>query len=125
MLAQKVLAGKTRGYKNHPQLIRFKNSKNPLGLIGLYLLEVAKEAEKRGYKFDTTKIQQICKKTKQRIPVTRGQVVCEFELLCCKLKKRDKRKCEQIKNKKHIKINKIFKIVPGDVEKWEKFIVLT
>ncbi len=120
LLAQKVLAGKTKGYKNHPQLIRFKNSNNPLGLIGLYLLEVAKEAKKRGYSFDTSKIQQICKKTKQRLPVTRGQVVYEFELLCCKLKKRDKRKYEQNKNKKHIETNKIFRVVPGDVEKWER-----
>ncbi len=125
LLAQKVLAGKTKGYKNHPQLIRFKNSKNPPGLISLYLREVAKEAEKRGYNFDTTKIQQVCKETKERIPVRRGQVVYEFKLLCCKLKKRDREKCEKIKNRKHIETNSIFKVVPGDIEKWEKLVVLT
>ena len=33
LLAQKVLLGDTRGYKNHPQLKRFKNTNNPLGAM--------------------------------------------------------------------------------------------
>jgi len=35
LLAQKVLLGKTKGYKNHPQLIRFKRTDNPI-LYTLY-----------------------------------------------------------------------------------------
>jgi Pyrimidine dimer DNA glycosylase (EC 3.2.2.17)/DNA-(apurinic or apyrimidinic site) lyase (EC 4.2.99.18) len=37
LLAQKVLLGKTKGYKNHPQLIRFKKTEDPILYIGTYL----------------------------------------------------------------------------------------
>jgi len=33
LLAKKVLSNKTFGYKNHPQLIRFRLAKEPLKLI--------------------------------------------------------------------------------------------
>jgi len=56
ILAQKVLEGKTKGYKNHPQLNRFKNTDNPVGAIAVYLKYVAEEADKRGYNFDSNKI---------------------------------------------------------------------
>jgi len=118
LLAQKVLAGKTRGYKNHPQLIRFKCTKDPIGAIGFYLKEVALEAKKRGYNFNTRKIQRINNKIK--IPVTSGQIAYEFRLLKCKLQKRDKNKCDAIKKIYKIRTNTIFKKIPGDIEKWEK-----
>ncbi len=35
LLAQNVLLEKTKGYKNHPQLIRFRASKNALGAIAI------------------------------------------------------------------------------------------
>ena len=37
LLAQEVLRGRTRGYRNHPQLKRFKASPDPLGAIAEYL----------------------------------------------------------------------------------------
>jgi pyrimidine dimer DNA glycosylase len=37
LLAKHVLEGNTRGYKHHPQLIRFKNEKNSIQLINQYL----------------------------------------------------------------------------------------
>ncbi|AGL50273.1 pyrimidine dimer DNA glycosylase/endonuclease V [Thermotoga maritima] len=40
LLAKKVLEGKTRGYRNHPQLERFKNHSEPLKAINAYLFEV-------------------------------------------------------------------------------------
>jgi hypothetical protein len=40
ILAKNVLEEKTNGYKNHPQLIRFKNSANPLQGINQYLAAV-------------------------------------------------------------------------------------
>jgi hypothetical protein len=43
LLAKKVLEGKTEGYKNHPQLIRFKKSDNPLKHINQYLMKVNSE----------------------------------------------------------------------------------
>lgn len=33
LLAKHVLEGSTKGYKNHPQLIRFKETDNPIGFI--------------------------------------------------------------------------------------------
>jgi hypothetical protein len=56
LLAQTVLRNETRGYKNHPQLDRFKHHAAPLAAISHYLKAVQKEAEARGYSFDKSKI---------------------------------------------------------------------
>ncbi len=55
LLARKVLLGKIKGYKNYPQLIRFKDNKDKTRKIKPYLLEILKEAEKRGYNFSKSK----------------------------------------------------------------------
>ena len=56
LLAQKVLQGKTKGYRYHPQLQRFRQSKTPLTTISAYLWAVHDEASRRGYSFDSSKI---------------------------------------------------------------------
>ena len=56
LLAKKVLAGKTKGYRNHSQLIRFRNSKKALEYIDAYLLGLYLESIDRAYNFDKTKI---------------------------------------------------------------------
>ncbi len=56
LLAKNVLEGNTKGYKNHPQLIRFKAVEKPLEAINQYLAEVWDEATRRGYNFDRNKI---------------------------------------------------------------------
>ncbi len=56
LLAQSVLLGNTKGYKNYPQLTRFKNTDNPIGAIGNYLSAVVDEADKRGHNFNRDKI---------------------------------------------------------------------
>jgi len=120
LLAKKVLEGKTKGYKNHPQLIRFKNSKDPLLYINAYLYQIYLEASRRGYKFDLSKITPA--EVEEKIPVTKGQVIYEFHHLLKKLEKRDKKKYEEIKNLNpdEIEVNPIFKIVEGEIEHWEK-----
>ena len=45
-LAKKVLEGKTKGYKNHPQLERFRNSSNPISSINSYLEKYLKRLKK-------------------------------------------------------------------------------
>src|ERR1041385_8193501 len=75
LLAKKVLENKTKGYKNHPQLTRFRNAKNPLAAINQYLLFVHKEAEIRNYTFDKNKIQQ--KLFALKLSVTSGQMKYE------------------------------------------------
>ncbi|MGH1537621.1 MAG: pyrimidine dimer DNA glycosylase/endonuclease V [Gammaproteobacteria bacterium] len=54
-LAQKVLKGQTRGYKNHPQLDRFKSKRDPIAAIGRYLFYIHKESLERNYNFDLKK----------------------------------------------------------------------
>lgn len=56
LLAQKVLQGKTKGYRSHPQLHRFWQSKTPVTTISAYLWAVHDEACQRGYSFDSSKI---------------------------------------------------------------------
>ena len=58
LLAQKVLAGETRGYRHHPQLARFQAERDPLAAIGAFLAGLAGEAKIRGYSFDATKIRK-------------------------------------------------------------------
>jgi len=117
LLAQKVLLGKTKGYKNHPQLIRFKNTNNPVGAIASYLRCVTVEAEKRGYTFNKSKIMD--NKFKSKLPVTGGQVEYESKHLLRKLIERDFDLYKQLKMIKRIKVHPMFKKVRGDVEGWE------
>ena len=52
LLGQKVLRGLTRGYTNHPQLIRFRAHPQPLEAVAAYLAGLADEADARGYSFN-------------------------------------------------------------------------
>lgn len=52
LLTQKVLRGLTRGYTNHPQLIRFRAHPQPLEAVATYLSGLADEADARGYSFN-------------------------------------------------------------------------
>ena len=117
LLAQNVLAGKTVGYKNHPQLVRFKSTSNPVGAIASYLRAVQDEAESRGYNFDKSKIQN--RRLNSNIPVTNGQVEYEFKHLLIKLKSRDPGLYRKIRDCKRIKLHPLFKKVRGSIEAWE------
>ncbi|MDR4505813.1 MAG: pyrimidine dimer DNA glycosylase/endonuclease V [Candidatus Scalindua sp.] len=118
LLAQKVLLGKTKGYKNHPQLMRFKKTTNPGRAIASFLRGIVNEADCRGYNFDRSKI--IHKDYKGTIPVTSGQLEYEFQHLLRKLKERDPERFARLETVKRIKFHPIFKKVSGNVEKWEK-----
>ena len=118
LLAQRVLEGRTRGYKNHPQLRRFRENENPIGAIGLFLEEVYQEAKRRGYDFDRRKI---CEKNIEivKIPVHKGQLEFERNHLKKKLYSRDKRKYELVCRRNQIELNSVFKVVEGEIEDWE------
>jgi hypothetical protein len=120
LLAQKVLSGHTKGYKNHPQLIRFKNHKSPLGAMGYYLLHVLKEGVKRGYKFDRTKINKHCAGKINRIVVHSGQIAYERKHLFAKLKRRDAQKYQSLKKISKLHPHPFFEIVKGGIAGWEK-----
>ena len=117
LLAQNVLLGNTKGYKNHPQLIRFKNSTNPVGAIAEYLKQVVEEADKRGYNFNRSKI--TIHKFQDQINVTHGQIEYEFQHLLKKLIVRNQNLYHQFKSLKKINPHPLFKIVTGQIEEWE------
>ncbi len=118
LLAKAVLEGKTIGYKNHSQLIRFKALENPAIAINHYLAEVYREATLRGYKFDPTKFS--IDSSSIVIPVTQGQVEYEFRHLQNKLMVRDAGKFEANNKLTGIETHPIFRVVSGPIESWEK-----
>ena len=118
LLAQKVLQGQTKGYRNHPQLIRFRSSPNPLAAIAAYLESIAIEAGQRGFTFDRTKI--ITSHRAEKIPVTRGQVLFEWGHLKAKLTRRDPARLLIISSIDMPETHPLFEPVDGKVEAWEK-----
>jgi hypothetical protein len=117
LLAKHVLEGKTKGYKHHPQLLRFKNTENPVASINHYLKEVYLEAERRGFNFNKEKIRWESESLK--IEVSEGQVNYETGHLLGKLKQRDNERYDQFKTMKNIDVHPLFVLVPGDIESWE------
>lgn len=117
LLAQKVLQGRTKGYKNHPQLKRFKSSPDPIGAITVYLRGIYSEAANRGYNFSEDKIDSTG--FNEKILCTRGQLLYEWSHLKKKLFSRDARKYAEIENINEPESHTIFEIVEGDVEDWE------
>ena len=120
LLAKKVREGKTKGYKNHPQLTRFINYKDPLAAINSYLYYIFLESQYRGYSFDKRKISGI--KLRNIISVTKDQLKFEIEHLLKKLKIRNVNKFNEITklNFNKIETNSIFNVVEGSIEYWEK-----
>ncbi|MGV8142181.1 MAG: pyrimidine dimer DNA glycosylase/endonuclease V [Candidatus Pacearchaeota archaeon] len=118
LLAKNVLDGKTKGYKNHPQLNRFKTHPNPLVAINFYLGEIYKESLVRGYNFSKDKFTII--EDLEKIPVNKGQIEYEFKHLKSKLMKRDEEKFNQIISEKNVQTHPLFTQVLGEIESWEK-----
>jgi hypothetical protein len=118
LLAQKVLQGKTKGFKNHPQLNRFRVQSNPQKAIENYLIEIWKEGKKRGFNFNKIKIRK--HDSIAKMPLTVGQLEYEFNWLCSKLKRRDPHKYKELLSLQKIECHPIFKLIKGGVEDWEK-----
>ena len=117
LLAQNVLLGKTKGYKNHPQLVRFKNTDSPSAAIASYLRALTEEAGSRGYHFDKSKIVDMI--FEDKIPVTSGQIQYEYRHLLKKLQVRDKNLYAKFKECTEVALHPLFYMVVGDVEDWE------
>jgi hypothetical protein len=113
LLAKAVLEGKTKGYLNHPQLIRFKEQPNPLEFINTYLVHIHNESKNRNYNFNKSLIKN--KITKNKIQVTDKQLIYELNHLKNKLN-----------NPSHLKSiiipepHQLFEVIKGEVEIWEK-----
>lgn len=122
LLAKHVLEGKTKGYKNHPQLNRFKAMKNPIEVLNQYVSEVYFEASRRNYNFDKQNINWNFKKNKMNVTI--GQLTFEVTQLLNKLHYRDINKYEEIKTKLTFETHPLFKQIDGTVENWEKYMVM-
>jgi hypothetical protein len=118
LLAQKVLLGETKGYKHHPQLSRFRACSDPVLAIGTYLTQVAEEATRRGYRFDTQKI-VLCGEC-AKISVNRGQIDYEWQHLIKKLQARSPMVYEIHHSLVAPKPHPLFQVVPGAIEDWER-----
>ena len=118
LLAQAVLAGRTKGYRHHPQLTRFKKLKNPLRGISTYLHVICDEADRRNYRFSRERIIQ-SRMNGLRISVTSGQLLYEVEHLKRKLKQRGDRTSRASLNSSKIQPHPLFRRRPGVLEKWE------
>ncbi len=118
LLAQKVLSGVTRGYRNHPQLLRFRTAADPKAAIAAFLRELAAEAGRRGYKFDATKIARSGAHPKLR--ETRGQLDYEWAHLKRKLRVRAPAMARQWSKVAKPEPHPLFRIVAGKVREWEK-----
>lgn len=130
LLAQAVLAGRTRGYRNHPQLDRFRATADPIAAVGSYLAAIADEAEARGYRFDRTKIDASggdgasvthggSVARDGTIPVTDGQLSFEWRHLASKLAVRSPAWLPDPGpgTPSH---HPLFHVVAGHVEPWER-----
>lgn len=122
LLAQAVLAGRTQGYRSHPQLERFRAQDAPLAAVGAYLDVLAEEATARGYRFDRTRIDEPPGDGTRpaRIPVHDGQLALEWEHLLAKLARRDPERwrCERLHSTPAP--HPLFTVVPGAIASWER-----
>lgn len=139
LLAQAVLAGRTRGYRAHPQLVRFRQQTDPVASIGAYLAVVADAAAERGYRFDRARIDRAAAiagaddtggaggistagstEGVPRIAVTDGQVAFEWAHLRRKLAERSPAYFATVTDVAVPEVHPLFVVVPGPVEDWER-----
>jgi hypothetical protein len=113
LLARAVLAGRTRGYRHHPQLDRFRARPDPLRAIDAYLGAVLDESRARGYRFDARKIRRV--RGGPPIPVTAGQVRHEWRRLRAKVLARTGRRPAGPPE-----AHPFLRVVPGPMEDWER-----
>ncbi len=119
LLAKAVLEGKTRGYQNHPQLIRFRAQSSPTGALCEYLYGVLSEAQRRGYHFNAEKLPSRALDIEQ-IEESQGQLDYEWQHLLKKLSLRDPDRFGELSGVKHPVPHPLFTIIPGDIKPWEK-----
>lgn len=135
LLAQKVLGGHTRGYRSHPQLERFRATDNPLLAIATWLHGVADAADRRGYRFDRTRV--LLDRVGGIDPaggsgpggdfgaggrgmtVTAGQLSFEWGHLTAKVSARDAA-WSQFLAGQDPRAHPMFTVVPGPIATWER-----
>jgi hypothetical protein len=118
LLARAVLRGQTRGYRNHPQLDRFRAHDAPRSAINVYLAAIHSEAMARGYNFDKQKIGPL--RSVRAISTTTGQILYEWKHLLAKLSVPSRVLCSQWRKVSMPLCHPLFTPVPGLIEPWER-----
>jgi hypothetical protein len=118
LLARAVLRGRTRGYRYHPQLERFRGTAAPLSAINAYLTVVRAEATARGYSFDGRKIGPV--RRRQRMPVTSSQMEHEWRHLLAKMKRRDPARYRKWRTLRLPRCHPLLYVRTGAIEPWER-----
>jgi len=116
LLARAVLRGATRGYRHHPQLERFRAQQAPISAINAYLLEVWREASRRGYAFDRRRIGPV--RRPPSLSLNLGQLAYEREHLRAKLQIRAPEGLAKLPARP--KAHPLFHLIPGPVATWER-----
>jgi Pyrimidine dimer DNA glycosylase len=117
LLARAVLRGRTKGYRRHPQLTRFRASAAPRRAINHYLAFIYSEALSRGYTFDRSKLGPVG--AVEHILVTDGQLQYEWEWLLGKLKRRSPSTYRQHLEVSFPVAHPLFRVVSGAIADWE------
>ena len=118
LLAQAVLAGRTKGYTRHPQLARFRAQAAPPEVIGDYLQGLLAEAAARGYRYDASKVERRSG-TRVMVPVTSGQLAHEWVHLVRKIEVRSPDWLRVLAEVDQPQPHPLFRVVDGPVEEWE------
>ncbi|HSB54340.1 MAG TPA: pyrimidine dimer DNA glycosylase/endonuclease V [Gemmatimonadales bacterium] len=118
LLAQAVLRGRTRGYRAHPQLERFRASRRPVALIATYLDAVWEEARRRGYHFDRRRIAG--RPVPDRLATPRGQLRWEWGHLQRKLRQRSPGIYKRWLGVGFPEAHPMCRLVPGGPAGWER-----
>lgn len=119
LLAQAVLAGRTRGYQSHPQLERFRAQDDPLGAVCWYLHGIADEADARGYRYDRGRVDRVPDPV-ATIEVTTGQRDLEWAWLRSKLAQRSPEVVARWASVERPDLHPLFTPVDGPVAPWER-----
>lgn len=119
LLAQKVLAGESRGYTRHPQLERFRDASDPVATVGAYLEQLASEADDRGYRFDRSRIRRAGVNV-ALIDVTDGQLALEWGHLRAKLASRSPEVLARWQDLAMPDPHPLFRAVAGPPASWER-----
>ncbi|MBF0097782.1 MAG: DNA lyase [Magnetococcales bacterium] len=118
LLAQKVLAGQSKGYRHHPQLLRFREQADPLAAIAAYLQGIHQEAMRRGYRFDASRIAPAG--PAPTIAETSGQLLYEWQHLLLKLSQRAPQQHALVLPVSQPLPHPLFYLVEGGVRSWER-----
>ena len=117
LLARAVLSGLTRGYRDHPQLTRFRSSPRPIACLDTYLAVVCDEADRRGYAFDRSKLGR--GRVRGKVTATRDQLAFEWAHLGKKLRQRA-RPPRLIGRSTAPEPHPLFRLVRGPIAEWER-----